>query len=76
MIERLKYKIKNIRISSSEVIRLEILRQRLILHMPKHLVGVDLDTKWLTLTWIAILKFFLTFFKVNFEKSQQTKTKV
>ena len=35
---------KNIGISSSEVIRLENMRQRLILHMPKHLVGVDLDS--------------------------------
>ena len=43
MIKRLKYKIENIGISSSEVIRLENMRQRLILHMPKHLVGVDLD---------------------------------
>ena len=51
MIERLKYKIKKIiGISSSEVIRLEIMRQRLILHMTKHWVGVDLDPKWLTLT--------------------------
>ena len=40
---------KNIGISSSEVIRLEIMRQSLILHMIKHLVGVDLDQKRLTL---------------------------